>query len=173
MKYALLMLAALSVSLTACQPVSRIHSAEKVQETSTNLEQLAEYGVKFASEYKAAATETCTNYTKLYQQGDWRAGWILALQVTEPNNNSCVNSEQAIQILTTLENQKKINPELLWLMHVHLSWLEGLEQQQKNVNQLKRAYSLKQSQMSELKQENQDLVEKLEALKAIETSINQ
>ncbi|OQK17339.1 hypothetical protein AU255_05505 [Methyloprofundus sedimenti] len=172
MKCAIFILAALSVSLTACQPVSRVYSVEKAPETSFNFKQLSEYGVKFDSEYKAAATEACTNYTKLYQQGDWRAGWILALQVTEPIKKSCVNSEEAIQILTTLENQNNINPELLWLLRVHLSWLEELKLQSKNVNQLKRAISRKQSQMHELEQENQDLVEKLEALKAIETSIN-
>ena len=168
MKYSVPIFSTLLVSLTACQYVPYINSTEKGQEIPQNLEQLFGYGANFASEYKNAATETCASYAKLYQEGDWHSGWILALQVTEPNN-SCVNSEQAIQILTTLEKQKKIYPELLWLTHVHLSWLKGLEK----VNQLKHAYSLKQSQMSELKQERQDLVGKIDALKAIETSIDE
>ena len=56
---------------------------------------------------------------------------------------------------------------------MHLKWLGGLEQQVKKIRQLKRTISRKQSKLTELEKENQDLLQKLEALKAIETSINQ
>ncbi|WP_221899864.1 hypothetical protein [Bathymodiolus platifrons methanotrophic gill symbiont] len=53
-----------------------------------------------------------------------------------------------------------------------MKWLGGLEQQVKKIRQLKRTISRKQSKLTELEKENQDLLQKLEALKAIETSIN-
>ena len=173
MRCSLLLYGALLVSLLGCQHLPSIYAPEKTQATSPKLEQLSKYGAKFAYEYSSAAKETCAKYTQLYQEGDWHAGWILALQVTDTKNKHCLNSKEAIQILTTLESEKKINPELLWLTHVHLSWLGGLEQQAKKVSQLKRVISRKRALINELEKENLDLVEKLEALKAIETSINQ
>ncbi len=173
MKCSLLLCGTLLVSLTGCQSLPSNRFVEPVQAIPQNLEQISEYGAKFASEYKGAVKETCTKYTQLYQQGDWRAGWIMALQVTETKLKHCLNSKEAIHILTTLETQKKITPELLWLTQIHLSWLNELELQAKKASQIKRAINRKQVQINELKKENQDLVEKLEALKAIETSINQ
>ena len=163
----------LLLGLAGCQNFPALYSSAKPQITTEKIEQLSEYGAKFATEYNRAAQKTCTKYTRLYQQGDWRAGWVLALQVSATNNKHCLDNTAAIQILETLESQKKIDPELLWLTQVHLNWLKELEQQTKSVSQLKRAANRKQSRVNELVKENQDLVEKLEALKAIETSINQ
>jgi hypothetical protein len=170
MKWFLLLYGVLILNLTGCQNVIRMYSTVK---TPHNVEQLSVYGAEFADEYSSNAKETCTKYKQLYQEGDWSAGWILALQVTGNKNKHCLNSKQAIQILTRLKSEKKINPELLWLTQLHLSWLTEQEQKIKEVSQLKSVMSLNQALITELETENQDLVEKLEALKAIETSINQ
>lgn len=173
MKWSFLLYAALIIYLTGCQHIPRIYSTDKTQAPVQDVEQLSDYGAKFATEYSDAAKETCVKYKQLYQDGDWRAGWILALQVTGNKNKHCLNSKQARQMLTTLESDKKINTELLWLIQVHQRWLTLQEQKIKKITQLKRVISRKQGLIIELETENQDLMEKLEALKAIETSINQ
>lgn len=173
MKWSLPLYATLLLNLAGCQHFPLLAKADNKQSSPAKLEQLSEYGAKFAREYESAAEETCTKYRQLYQQGDWRAGWTLALQATKTKSKHCLNNKQAIQVLSTLESQQEINPELLWLTQLHLSWLIKLDKQTKKINQLKRANSRVQTKSIELEKENQDLVEKLDALKAIETSINQ
>lgn len=173
MKGSLILYSVLLLSLTACQYLPSYHPTDKANLITDEGGQLMSYGAKFANEYNSVATETCTKYKQFYQEGDWRAGWILALQVTDTKKTHCLNSKEAIQILTRLETENKINSNLMWLTNVHLSWLDGQEQQAKKLRLLKRSISKKKAQLIELKKENVDLVEKLEALKAIETSINQ
>ncbi|RLA16487.1 MAG: hypothetical protein DRQ62_16150 [Gammaproteobacteria bacterium] len=173
MKWSLLLYGAILVCLSGCQHLPPLYSTQKPPAMHTELAQLMEYGAKFASEYEGATKETCAKYKQLYQQGDWQAGWILALHVTDTKQKNCLNSKQAIQILTTLESDNLINSEIIWLTHIHLNWLAELELQTKKASRIKRLINRKQVQINELKKENQDLVEKLEALKAIETSINQ
>lgn len=173
MKGSLLLYSVLVLSLTACQYLPSYHSINKANPIAVEGGPLMNYGAKFAYEYNSATAETCTKYKQFYQEGDWRAGWILAIQVTDTKNTHCLNSKEAIQILTRLETENKLNSNLMWLTNVHLSWLDGQEQQAKKLRLLKRSISKKKAQLIELKKENVDLVEKLEALKAIETSINQ
>ena len=173
MKCSLLLYVAILVALSGCQNFPVLYPTNKTHVPATTLDQLSLYGAKFAYEYKDAATATCTKYTRLYQQGDWRAGWILALQLSDTKSKQCLSSKQAIQILTTLQSAAKIDPDLMWLTEVHLNWLIELEKKAKKVSQLRREISRKQAQVTELEAQNQNLVEKLEALKAIETSINQ
>lgn len=173
MKGSLLLCSVLLLNLTACQYLPPYHSTDKANPITFESDQLMNYGAKFAIEYNSAIAETCTKYKQLYQDGNWRAGWILAMQTTGNQGKHCLNSKEAIQILTRLETENKINSNVMWLTNVHLNWLDEQEQQAKKLSQLKRSISKKKSQLIELKSENLDLVEKLEALKAIETSINQ
>lgn len=179
MKWSFLFYSALMVSLLGCQGRPAFFSFSDKERSRTpdsvvfNYEQIVEYGVKFASDYDVAPKTTCAKFKKLYQQGDWRAGWVLALHVPESESKKCLNITEAVQILTTLESEKKIDPDLIWLNQYHLRLLHKLQQQTKEVSQLKSTMLNNKQQLVDLQNENQDLVEKLEALKAIETSIIQ
>lgn len=183
MKWSFLFYSAFTVSLLGCQylPASFAISDKKPPPPTPIIipepvvhqhEQIVKYGTKFALEYSLAPEETCTKFEKIYQQGDWRAGWVLALQVTENSGKQCLNIKQAVQVLTLLESEKKIDPDLIWLNQYHLRLLHKLQQKTKKVSQLNSALRSKKKKIVDLLDENQALVEKLEALKAIETSIN-
>ena len=179
MKVSFLFYSALTVSLLGCQGRSAFFQFSEKEPPSKpdsvvhQHEQIVEYGTKFALDYDVAPKTTCAKFKKLYQQGDWRAGWVLALHIPESESKQCLNITEAVQILTTLESEKKIDPDLIWLNQYHLRLLNKLQQQTKKVSQLKSAMRSNKQQIVDLQDENQDLVEKLEALKAIETSINQ
>lgn len=174
MKCSLLLYASLLATLTGCQNYPAFYVTEKAETIEfEEFEEFVNYGAKFAYEYSSALTETCTKYKQLYAEGDWRAGWMLAVYATSTNSQNCLNSKEAIQILTTLETENKINVNLLWLANLHLSWLEGQEKQTTKVNQLMWSMNKKKSQLIELKEQNKNLEEKIDALKEIETSINQ
>ena len=136
MKWFLFGYCALTFSLLGCQYLPSSHVENRglpAKPVANKLEQTVEFGVNFAYEYSKTPKDTCIKYKKLYQDGDWRAGWVLALYVNKTGNQSCIDSKQAVLILTALESEKKINPELLWLTQIHLSWLTEQEQQAKKV----------------------------------------
>ncbi|NOQ14880.1 MAG: hypothetical protein GQ583_10455 [Methyloprofundus sp.] len=135
------------------------------------LEQAVRYGTNFAYEHSKASDETCVKYKKLYEQGDWRAGWVLALHVNETHAQFCLNDKEAILILTRLESEKKINPELIWLNQYHLRLLQAVQKKTRQISQLQYSIRSIKQQVTELEKKNKEQFEKLEALKAIETSI--
>ena len=175
MKWFLFGYCALTFSLLGCQylPPSHIENRElPAKPVANKLEQTVEFGVNFAYEYSKTPKDTCIKYKKLYQDGDWRAGWVLALHVNETGNQSCLDSKQAVLILTALESEKKINPELIWLSQYHLRLLKKLQQTTEKVKKLQHVVRRNEQKATDLKKENKEQLEKLEALKAIETSIN-
>jgi len=175
MKWFLFGYCALSFSLLGCQylPSPGIEQMELPAEPEVNkLEQAVKYGANFANEYNRAPGETCVKYEKLYLEGDWRAGWVLALQVNEIDSQSCLDGKQAISILTALESEKKINPELIWLTQYHLRLLKKSQKATEKVRKLERLVRSNEQKATDLKKQNKEQLEKLEALKAIETSIN-
>lgn len=173
MKWSFIFLGILLSFLTSCQNIPAFFSANNSQKKPSKVEQLVNYGAVFAFEYRRVPEATCKKYRQDYQQGDWRAGWVLALHANETKTEHCLNRKQALTILIKLEADKVIYPELLWLTHVHVEWINALQKEENSNNWLKREIDRKRARMTELENANQDLEAKLEALKAIETSINQ
>ncbi len=180
MKWTVVLFCVVTVSLIGCQSASSFFPfAEKEKEIIKpkpivhKHEQIIEYGAKFAEVYDKAPEETCKKYNKAFQQGDWRAGWVLALQVSENAKNQCLNINQTVKMLTTLESEKRIDPDLIWLNQNHLLLLQKLQQETIKLNQLNALLRNNKQKLVDLEAKNQDLTEKLEALKAIETSIHE
>lgn len=184
MKWFLYCYCALAFSLLGCQHLPSFSIDKEPQSPPLSmpevneLEQAVRYGANFAYQHSKAADDTCVKYKKLYEQGDWRAGWVLALHVNESNAQSCLNNKEAILILTALESEKKINPELIWVNQYHLRLLQKLQKKTKAMNRLQRSVRHRKKQVADLEVQNKEQSEelealkaKLEALKAIETSI--
>ncbi len=175
MKWFLFCYSALTFSLLGCQQFSPsyVDKTQRLPEPEINeLKRTVSYGANFALEYNIFPKDTCTKYKKLYEEGNWRAGWVLALHVNATNDQPCLEEKEAIAILTTLESEKRIDPELIWLSQYHLRLLQKLQKQTKRISRLERSINSNERQTSDLKKQNQEQLEKLEALKAIETSIN-
>jgi len=180
MKRSFIFYSALVLNLVGCQhlPLTSMQPSPQAK-TDSKLEQLLKFGANFADEFNKNPNQACKKFIKLHQEGDWRASWILALTANKNNSEHCLNSEDAIQILTTLKSQNKIYPELAWLNQFHLQLLSKIQDKTEKVTQLhdtigsKRYTNKNQQQLiDELKKENQDLKGKLEALKNIETKIS-
>lgn len=177
MKWFLCCYCALTFSLAGCQYLpSSLGSKEQagnVHELEVHeLEYTAMYGANFAIQYNNNPELACIKYKQLFDQGYWRAGWVLALHVVETNKQSCLSGAEAILILATLESEQKINSELVWINQNHLRLLQKLQRTTKNMGKLKRSIRQYKKQTAELEKLNQEQFEKLEALKAIATSIN-
>lgn len=172
--------------LSGCQHPPLISIQPTAAQVKANkIEALLKFGSDFASNFNANPKKTCAKFIRLHQDGDWRASWVLALTANKTNSEHCLNSEDAILILTTLKSRNKIDPELEWLNQFHLQLLSKIQEktekvtqlndsidssQQQNKNQQRSRKDLQQ-QIADLKKENLDLSNKLEALKSIEASI--
>lgn len=180
MKWLLLLCySSLVFGLLGCQllapplpPVPEAKVRHDPKKITSELELAIKYGAIFASEYMQDAKETCAKYKQRYEQGDWRAGWVLALQVDKTSVQSCLKTNEAMLILATLETENKIHSDLRWFNQYHLQQLYLQQQQTKKIRYLKSSIRRYKKQVSELKEENEVQLKKLEALKAIETSIN-
>jgi hypothetical protein len=160
-----------SLSIQGCQSVSLNSKDKQSQQERSQLEQLANFGSAFALQLDAKPKITCKKYIKLHKNGDWRASWVLALTVIQPENIQCVNTNDAILVLTTLELQNKINADLIWLNQSYLALLFKLQENKKTINLLNQNISDSAEHSSSLEEEKEELSEKIEALKNIETNI--
>ncbi|MEE9338966.1 MAG: hypothetical protein V3U87_12885 [Methylococcaceae bacterium] len=159
------------LTLQGCQSVGLNPKDEQLQQDPNQLEQLAKFGSDFALQLDAKPKITCKKYIKLHKNGDWRASWVLALTVVQPENIQCVNTNDAILVLTTLELQNKINSDLIWLNQSYLALLFKLQENKKTINLLNQNISDSAEHSSSLEEEKEELSEKIEALKNIETNI--
>lgn len=177
MKWFLLCCCTLTFSLAGCQYLPSSMRSEEQSEVAPEpdvyeQEHTIMYGANFAIQYNKNPDQTCLKYKQLFEQGYWRAGWVLALHVNETNTQSCLSRAEAVVMLETLESEKKINSEFIWITQNHLRVLQKLQQATKNMGKLKRSVRLYKKKVTELDALNQEQLEKLEALKAIATSIN-
>ncbi len=177
MKWFLLCCCALASSLAGCQSFPSSMKSEAPLEVAPEPEVYEQehtimYGVNFASQYNKSPDQTCLKYKQLFEKGYWRAGWVLALHVKETNTQSCLSRADAMMMLETLESEKKINSEFIWITHNHLRLLQQLQQATKNMGKLKRSVRYYKKKVTKLEALNEEQLEKLEALKAIATSIN-
>jgi len=117
--------------------------------------------------------KACGQLWQLYQsKGYWQAGWLLAFSFNE--TPSCMDHQQRVDILNKLNNTNGINDYVAWLAQSQsqtLGTIDALKQQAKSSKELKTLGALKK-QNQQLNAENSELKSQIQALKAIEKSIN-
>ncbi|MCK5888687.1 MAG: hypothetical protein KAG19_01960 [Methylococcales bacterium] len=133
---------------------------------------LIEFGAEFSAELDKNPAETCQKYTKAFQKGDWRAGWVLSLSASQPKKNRCLSTDDAIRRLSLFKSQYAMYPELVWLNQFHLKQLQLVKKKEKQVATLRRVLRGSQKKVARLKRQKKMLAKKLQALKAIESNIN-
>ncbi len=148
------------------------------------IEQLMRYTAIFTNEYTKKPKATCVKYKKRLRQNDWQASWALAYNTTKNGRNTCLNTREILKLLSTLQANKKLIPELLWFNQYTLQLNKALKNKARKIYRLQRIINKNkqlldekklenQQKIEDLQLENQDIKEKLDALKAIETSILQ
>jgi REP element-mobilizing transposase RayT len=94
---------------------------------------------------------------------DWHTAWLLVYALNTKFN--CLTPEQALDLLNTIQAKQNSSNLLLWLNENQIELLSNLDKFQKKSTNLRK--QLKQTQ-KRLKKANS----KIQALKAIEASIN-
>lgn len=114
--------------------------------------------------------KACGQLWQLYQgKGYWQAGWLLAFSFNA--TPSCIDHQQRVDILNKLNNTAGINDYVAWLAQSQsqtLNTIDALKQQAK----VSKAQGTLKKQNQQLSAENAELKSQIQALKAIEKSIN-
>ncbi|QBZ84256.1 hypothetical protein GHNINEIG_02333 [Hydrogenovibrio crunogenus] len=114
----------------------------------------------------------CHKLRKLYQQdqGSWQAGWLLAYSFTD--KKSCISHEQRRAILQSLQAQSVLNHQLNWLNASYIQTLDTIDTLKARNASLSEKIAEKEALQHDLQQENALLKSQIQALKAIEKTLN-
>lgn len=114
----------------------------------------------------------CHKLRKLYQQdqGPWQAGWLLAYSFTD--KKSCISHEQRRAILQSLQAQAVLNHQLNWLNASYIQTLDTIDALKARNAMLSKQIAQKDTLQHHLQQENALLKSQIQALKAIEKTLN-
>ncbi|MBE0470738.1 MAG: hypothetical protein IBX55_14680 [Methyloprofundus sp.] len=127
---------------------------------------------------KKQSTLACKELTLEYEKNpDWQIAWVLVYALN--SDFSCVNLGDAIKLLKAIQAQQAGGMQLQWLTKAQIKVLEDIkEQYNKNSSlrsQLKASegqLAMTQEQLGIAQDQLVELSSKIQALKAIESSIN-
>lgn len=111
------------------------------------------------------------------QNPDWQVAWVLVYALN--SDFSCVQLGEAIAMLGAIQTQQSVGLQLQWLNTVQIKVLESMKEQynqnRRLRNKLKKSeeqLAITQEQMTIAQDQLIELSSKIQALKAIESSIN-
>ena len=133
-------------------------------EQQEELYSLLMQGKRYQQFSKLQQQTECRKLKHDYQiQSNWRTAWLLVYALN--NDFSCVSLDETLEMLNTIQTAQNSTESLLWLNKNQIELLANLDKLQKKSASLRK--QLKKAQ-KRLKKANS----KIQALKAIETSIN-
>ena len=154
----------LILSHQGCQNLTEYRSHPAIQEERGNQElvnKLFLQGMQYQELSKQQQQTKCNKLKQDYQaQTNWQTAWLLVYSLN--TNFSCINLNKTLDLLNDIQNTPGVNAQLLWLNKNQIQLLNNL---QKKNNSL-------QNQLNETEIQLQQVISQIEALKAIETSIN-
>lgn len=107
----------------------------------------------------------CRQLSQLYQdQNYWQAGWLLAYSFSD--KPSCITHKQRQAILSQLQQSGQLSEYLTWLN-------DNYRQTLGYIDRFKQSKAQHKQERDALQQENARLKAQIQALKAIEKTINQ
>ena len=120
----------------------------------------------------------CKELTQEYGKNpDWQVAWVLVYALN--SDYSCVKLGDAIKLVDAIQTQQSAGLQLQWLNKMQIKVLEDIKRQyNKNsslrgqLNESKEQLAITQEQMEIAQEQLIELSSKIQALKAIESSIN-
>ena len=150
---------------------------EKVAETETDrqhdqIHSLLRLGKQYSKLSKEGLQDACKQLELDYlHQKDWQSAWLLVYLLNEDFN--CVNQAKTLKLLKAIQSDKEFSTSLKWLNHNQIELITKLISLQTKNNNFKKKNNNLEKQLNETETQLQDVVSKIQALKVIETTINQ
>ncbi|NOR69885.1 MAG: hypothetical protein GQ532_09375, partial [Methylomarinum sp.] len=89
--------------------------------------------------------------------------------------DNCITLKEKLVLLSSIQNMPNVSPQLLWLNNDQIYLLNKLQKLQKLQNKVYRFWRKNKNlknQLNEAEMQLQQVISKIQALKAIETNIN-
>jgi hypothetical protein len=150
---------------------------EKVAETETDrshdqIHSLLQLGKQYRKLSKEGLPDACKQLELDYlHQKDWQSAWLLVYLLNEDFN--CVNQTKTLKLLKAIQSDKEFSTYLKWLNHNQIVLITKLISLQTKNNNFKKKNNALATQLNEAETQLQDVISKIQALKVIETTINQ
>ncbi len=114
----------------------------------------------------------CEQLKSAYKiQNDWRTAWLIAYSVNR--NFTCLSLVDTLNILTKIQLQQTPSSPLYGLNRNQINLLKNLSYLQSKNKKFKRKNNLLKNKLNKTTAQLQDVFSKIQALKVIETTINQ
>jgi len=163
-----------TLTILGCQTFDPFQSSPKTEETPSEQEQiyrLLRQGRSYAELNKPVQQSLCKRLKKDYQtQADWQTAWLLVYALNADFN--CANQKETLTLLKSINTSLEPDALLLWLNKNQLHSLNDINSLQSTIKKQLRKNNTLKNQLAITKKELEEVNAKIQALKAIETSIN-
>jgi len=164
----------LTLTIQSCQTFNPFQSSENTIEMLNEQEQiyhLLRQGRSYAELNKPVQQTLCKRLKKDYQtQADWQIAWLLIYSLNADFN--CINQKETLVLLKAINTTLEPDALLLWLNKNQLQSLNEINSLQNNIKKQKKKNNSLKNQLAVTEKELEEVNSKIQALKAIETSIN-
>lgn len=118
-------------------------------------------GMQYQELNKQQQKARCITLKQKYQQRpEWQTAWLLVYSLN--SNLRCLSLNKTLGLMKTIQNMPSIHPQVLWLNKYQIQLIKTLKQSNNNLK----------NQLNETERQLQQVISKIQALKAIETNIN-
>lgn len=159
-----LLFISLILSAQGCQNLGNYITYPSILDEPAGQEQLNDLflqGMEYQELNKHQQREKCNSLKQEYKNNPhWQTAWLLVYSLN--SNFSCLNLNKTLVLMNKIQNTSGIHTQLLWLNQNQINLIKTL---QKSNNSL-------QNQLNETEIQLQQVINKIQALRAIETSIN-
>ncbi len=170
--------------LQGCQLLDTSHPSAKEEVTKTDrqdnqVQNLLQQGTQYSKLNKEGRKQACKQLILDYEvQRDWQSAWLMIYLLNDDFN--CLSKTKTIELLKTIQSDKNMAVSLKWMNNNQINLLNSLIYFQSTKNKFKKKNNYLESQLEgtrvQLEQAEvqlKDVISKIQALKVIETTINQ
>ncbi len=134
--------------------------------------QLLALGNKYSTQSKHQKRVLCKQLKLEYKtQKTWKTAWLLTYSLN--NNFNCISLSKSLHLLKTIQESLKPEEPLYWLNNKQIQFLKTISYLQVKNKKFKRKNSGLKDQLNGVEVQLQEITSKIQALKVIETTINQ
>jgi len=144
----------------------------KAELDQDQINRLFRQGNRYNKLSKEEKKVVCKHLNQDYQKvADWQTAWLLVYSLNDDFN--CVNLKDTLILLKVIQANKNLNTPLQWLNANQIKVLNKLNRLQTKNNKFQRKNNSLKGKLNEAEIQLQDVIAKIQALKVIETTINQ
>jgi len=134
--------------------------------------QLLALGNKYSAQSEQQQHALCKQLKLEYEtQKEWQKAWLLIYSLN--SNFNCISMSKSLHLLQSIQKPLKSEMPLYWLNNKQIQLLKSISYLQVKNKKIKLKNSHLKDQLNKVESQLQEITSKIQALKIIETTINQ